>query len=75
MNSSVASWPSAAFADVALVVDGQRAGGLQLRDPLDLDEAHAARAHRRAKPGLVAEHRDLDARDLGRLDEARSLRD
>jgi hypothetical protein len=61
MNSSVASWPSAAFADVALVLmtmpsrHGQRAAGLELGHPLDLDEAHAARADRRTEPRLVAE--------------------
>ena len=53
---------------------GQRAAGLELRHTLDLDEAHAAGAHRRPEPRLVAEHRDLDPRGLRRLDEARPLR-
>ena len=52
----------------------ERARGLQLRYPLDLDEAHAAGADRLSKSRLVAEHRDLDAYGLGRLDEARALR-
>ena len=56
------------------VLRRHRAAGLELRHPLDLDEAHAAGADGRAEPGLVAEHRDLDARDHGRLDEARALR-
>ena len=47
----------------------ERAARLQLRDPLDLDEAHAAGPDRRAEPRLVAEHRDLDpGRERG-LDE------
>ena len=48
----------------------ERAARLQLRDPLDLDETHATRADRRAEPGLVAEHGDLDpGRERG-LDQA-----
>ena len=47
----------------------ERAARLQLRDPLDLDEAHAARPDRRAETGLVAEHGDLDPGRKRRLDE------
>ena len=54
---------------------GQRAAGLELRHPLDLDEAHAACADGRPEPRLVAEHRNLDPRGLRRLDEAGALRD
>ena len=53
---------------------GERAAGLELRHPLDLDEAHAARADGRPETRLVAEHRNLDSGHLRRLDEARSLR-
>ena len=42
------------------VLDRGRAAGLQLRDALDLDEAHAAGADRRAELRLVTEDRDLD---------------
>ena len=79
MNSSVASWPfgrllgGRARPDHHSVGHGERAAGLELRDPLDLDEAHAARADGRPEPRLVAEHRDLDPRGLRRLDEAGSL--
>ncbi len=44
------------------VLGGQRAPGLELRDSLDLDEAHAAGADGRPEPRLVAEDGDLDAR-------------
>ena len=44
-----------------------RAGGLQLRDPLDLDQAHAAGADRLAQLRLVTEDRDLDVAPLGRV--------
>ena len=80
MNSSVAFCPSAAFSEVAAVLTtmpvrgAEGAAGLQLRQALDLDEAHAAGADRRPEPRLVAEDRDLDARGGGRLDEARALR-
>ena len=80
MNSSVAFWPSAAFSDVAAVshdhpvLGGERAAGLELRQPLDLDEAHPAGADGGPEPGLVAEDGDLDAGRRGRLDEAGSLR-
>ena len=56
------------------VLRGQRAAGLQLRDALQLDQAHPARADRRAEPGLVAEHGDLDPGRLRGLDEAGALR-
>ena len=55
-------------------VGGHRAGGLQLRHALDLDQAHAAGADGRAEPGLVTEDRDLDAVRGGRDDERRALR-
>jgi len=55
------------------VAHGRRARGLELRDPLDLDQAHAARADRLAELGLVAEHRDLDVAQLRRVDKHRSL--
>ena len=80
MNSSVAFWPSAAFArgragaDDHPVLRGERAAGLQLRHPLDLDEAHAAGADGRPEPRLVAEDRDLDPGRGGRLDEPGALR-
>ena len=52
---------------------GERASGLELGDPLDLDETHAAGADGRAESRLVAEHRYLDPRGLRRFDEAGSL--
>ena len=55
------------------VARGHRAGGLQLRHALDLDEAHAAGADGRAEPGLVTEDRDLDARLGGGQHERRAL--
>ena len=48
----------------------ERAGGLELRQPLHLAEAHPAGADGRAEPRLVAEDRDLDADRRGRLDHA-----
>jgi hypothetical protein len=56
------------------VLDRRRARGLELRDALDLHEAHAARADRRAELGLVAEDRDLDVAVLGAVDEHDVLR-
>ena len=50
------------------VLRGQRAGRLELRQALDLDEAHPAGAERGADPRLVAEDRDLDAGGGRRLD-------
>ena len=47
------------------VADRGRAGGLQFRDPLDLDQAHAAGADRLAELRLVTEDRDLDVAALG----------
>ena len=47
------------------VLDRRRARGLELGDPLDLDEAHAAGADRLTELGLVAEDRDLDVAQLG----------
>ena len=55
------------------VLDRRRAAGLQLRDALDLDQAHAARADRGAELGLVAEDRDLDVAVLGGVDQHRVL--
>ncbi len=55
------------------VAGGHRAGGLQLRHALDLDEAHAAGADGRAEPRLVTEDRDLDARLGGGQHERRAL--
>jgi hypothetical protein len=51
------------------VLDRRRAAGLELRDALDLHEAHAAGADGLAELGLVAEHRDLDVAVLGGVDE------
>src|SRR6185312_15316639 len=44
-----------------------RARGLQFRDPLDLDQAHAAGADRLAQLRLVTEDRDLDVALAGRV--------
>jgi len=55
------------------VLDRGRAAGLKLRDPLDLDEAHAAGADRVAELRLVAEDGDLDVPVLGGVDEHRVL--
>ena len=55
------------------VLDRRRAAGLQLRDALDLHEAHAAGADRRAELGLVTEDGDLDVAELGGVDEHRVL--
>ena len=56
------------------VLRRQCAARLQLRHALDLDEAHAAGADGRAEPRLVAEHGNLDAGGLRRLDQAGALR-
>ncbi len=53
---------------------GHRAGRLQLRHALDLDQAHAAGADRGPEPRLVAEHRDLDPGVRRREHERRALR-
>src|SRR6185437_6030100 len=55
------------------VLDRRRARGLELRDALDLHEAHAARADRLAELGLVAEDRDLDVAVLRAVDQHRPL--
>ncbi len=55
------------------VLDRRRAARLQLRDPLDLDQAHAAGADRLAELGLVAEDGDLDVAVLGRVDQHQVL--
>src|SRR5262249_20152653 len=55
------------------VADRGRARGLQLRHPLDLDQAHAAGADRVAHLRLVAEDRDLDVALLGGVLEHRAL--
>ena len=57
------------------VLRGERAAGLELRHPLDLDEAHAAGADRRAEARLVTEDGDLDPGRERRLDQPRPLRD
>ena len=80
MNSSVAFWPSAAFADVGAVRTTIPSCAVSVQpawsfgDALDLDEAHAAGADGRPEPRLVAEDRDLDPGRGGRLDEPRALR-
>ncbi len=55
------------------VLDRRRARGLKLGDPLDLDQAHPAGAHRVAELGLVAEVGDLDVALLGRVHEHGAL--
>ena len=55
------------------VLDRRRARGLQLGDPLDLDQAHAAGADRVAELGLVTEVGDLDVALLGGVDQHRAL--
>src|SRR6185295_15874301 len=61
--------------DDHLVLRRQGAARLELRVPLDLDEAHPARADGRPEPRLVAEDRDLDPGGGGRLDEPGALGD
>ena len=56
------------------VLDRRRARGLELRDALDLDQAHAAGADRLAELGLVTEDGDLDVAVLGGVDQHRVLR-
>ena len=56
------------------VLCGERARRLQLREPLDLAETHAAGAERRTEPRLVAEDGDLDSGRERRLDDAGALR-
>jgi hypothetical protein len=51
------------------VLDRGRAGGLQLGDALDLDQAHAAGADGRTELGLITEDRDLDVAVLGAVDQ------
>jgi hypothetical protein len=55
------------------VADRGRAGGLELRDALDLHEAHAARTDRLAQLRLVTEVGDLDVAVLGGVHEHRAL--
>src|SRR5262249_7489879 len=55
------------------VLDRRRARRLQLRDALDLDQAHAAGADRLAELWLVAEDRDLDVAVLGPVDQHHAL--
>jgi hypothetical protein len=55
------------------VAHGRRARGLELRDALDLDEAHPAGADGVAELRLVAEVGDLDVALLGGVDEQRAL--
>ena len=63
--------PVGAGVDDHPVADRRRAGGLKLRDPLDLHQAHPAGADRVAELRLVAEHRDLDVAVLGGVDQHR----
>ncbi len=55
------------------VAHRRRARGLELRDPLDLDQAHPAGADRLAELGLVTEDGDLDVAALRCVDEHRAL--
>ena len=55
------------------VADRGRARRLELRDALDLDQAHAAGADGLAELGLVTEVGDLDVAVLGGVDEHRAL--
>src|SRR5262245_26435277 len=55
------------------VADRGRAGRLQLRHPLDLDQAHPTGTDRLAELRLVAEDRDLDVAVLGGVDQHRPL--
>src|SRR5205823_1735934 len=50
------------------------ARGLDLRDPFDLDQAHPALSDDR-QPRVIAEVRDVDAGELGRVDQVHVLRD
>src|SRR6185312_5033994 len=56
------------------VLDRRRARGLQLRDPLDLHQAHAASADRLAELRLVTEDGDLDVAVLRAVDQHHALR-
>src|SRR3984885_14697566 len=47
------------------VLDGGRTAGLELGNPLDFDQAHAAGTDRLAEFGLVAEDGDLDIAVFG----------
>src|SRR4029079_7210657 len=55
------------------VANGRGARGLELRDSLDLDEAHGARADRLPELRLVTEVRDLDVALLGGVHQHRAL--
>ncbi len=55
------------------VADRRRARRLQLRDALDLDQAHAAGADGLAEFGVVTEDRDLDVAVLGAVDQHHAL--
>ena len=55
------------------VADRRRARGLQFRDPLDFDQAHAAGADGIAQLRLVTEDRDLYVASLGRVVEHLAL--
>ncbi len=56
------------------VLRRQRAPGLELRQPFDLDEAHPASANRRPEARLVTEHRDLEPCGCSGLDHPSPLR-
>ena len=60
--------------DRQAVLERHRAGRLDLRDALDLDQAHAALADDR-EARVVAEVRDVDAGELRGVDEVEVLRD
>ena len=80
MNSSVAFWPSAAFAEVravlttipscAVIVQPAWSFGIPSTSTRHMRQAPTARP----EPRLVAEDRDLDPGRERRLDEARALR-
>ena len=59
-------------ADHHVVADRNGAGGLRLRLPLDLHQAHPTRGHG-VQQRVVAEARDLDAELLGRADDQRAF--
>ena len=81
MNSSVAFWPSAAFADVRAVFTTMPSCAVSVQPAWSFGMPSISTRHMRhapigvAEPRLVAEDRDLDAGGERRLDEARALRD
>ena len=75
MNSSVASWPSAAFAEVAAVRTTIPSVAVSVQPACSFGIPSISTRHMRqapmggAEPGLVAEHGDLDPGRERRLDE------